>query len=126
MSKTAKSWMTRDDVLGYIINSYEGVEPVSSHPGVMRRVFLWEEDGDVRMGNTEAFVLHLGRKFGRETFPCDAYQIHHILRELGELIHPHRTHESPRKDSPIAGRFKQPEPDEWTVVSKERKDESEK
>ena len=115
MPKPANGWMTRDDVLGYIINSYEGVAPVPDNPGVMRRVFLWEEDGNVRMGNTEAFVLHLGRKFGVETRPCDASQVHQILRDLGELIVPHRKHESPRKDGPTAGQFKQPDPDEWVV-----------
>lgn len=115
MSKAVKSWMTRDDVLGYIINSYEGVEPVPNNHGVMRRIFLWEEDNDIKMGNTEAFVLHLGKKFGLETRPCEAYQIHHILRDLGELILPHRKHESPSKNGPTAGRFKQPDPDEWVV-----------
>lgn len=123
MPKTANGWMTHDAVLGYIVNSYEGVEPVPSHPGVMRRVFLWEEDGVVRMGNTEAFVLHLGRKFGRETHPCDASQIHQILRDLGELIIPHKKHESPRKDGPAVGQFKQPDPDEWVVGSKEKEPE---
>jgi len=115
MPKPAKGWMTQDGVLGYIINSYEGVEPVPNSPMVMRRIFLWEEDSVVKMGNTEAFVLHLGRKFGVETRPCDASQVHHILRDLGELILPHRKHESPRQNGPTAGRFRQPDPDEWVV-----------
>ena len=123
MSKMAKSWMRGNAVLGYIINSYEGVEPVPSNPRVMRRVFLWEEEGDIKMGNTEAFVLHLGRKFGEKTLPCDPSQIHLILRDLGELIVPHKKHESPSKDSPLAGRFKQPEPDEWIVGSQEKEPE---
>lgn len=110
--------MLRDDVLGYIINSYEGIEPVPSNTKVMRRVFLWEDEGDVKMGNTEAFVLHLGQKFERKTNPCDATGVHEILRDLGELIHPHRKHDSPRPDGPAAGRFKQPVPDEWVVGSK--------
>jgi len=86
-----RSWMIRDDVLGYIINSYQGIEPVPSNPRVMRRVFLWEEESEIKMGNTEAFVLHLGKKFGQKTLSCDASEVHQILRDLGELIHPHRS-----------------------------------
>lgn len=122
MPKAINNWMTQDEVLGYIINSYEGVESVPNNPGVMRRIFLWEEDGDARMGNTEAFVLHLGRKFGLETRSCDACHIHQVLRDLGELIVPHRKHKSPRKDGPAVGRFKQPDPDEWTVGRKEERE----
>ena len=115
MPRAVNNWMTQDEVLGCIVNSYEGVKPVPNSPRVLRRVFLWEENGDVKMGNTEAFVLHLGRKFGEETHPCDASQVHHILRDLGEMIVPHRKHESPRQNGPTAGRFKQPDPDEWVV-----------
>lgn len=111
-------WLRTDEVLGYIINSYHGVEPAPTNHRVMRRVFLWEEEGEVKMGNAEAFTLHLGRRFERKVSAQDASHIHQFLRDLGESITPHQRHEKPRTDGPRAGKFRQPDPDEWIVRSK--------
>lgn len=118
MAAKKRNWLESNEVLGYIVNSYYGIDTVPNNPKVMRRIFLWEESGETKMGNTEAFVLHLGKKFGMETLSRDASEVHRILRDLGELIHPHRKHDRPCKDGPQAGRFKQPDPDEWVVKSK--------
>jgi len=115
---TLVDWLQRDEVLGYIINAYAGVDAVPSNPGIMRRVFLWEEGDEVKMGNAEAFVLHLGRQFGRNLKTGDASVLHWLLRELGESISSHKKREPPRANSPAAGRFRQPDPDEWVVRGK--------
>lgn len=112
---TLEQWLHQDDVLGYIVNAYQGVDAVPSRPGLMRRVFLWEEGHEVKMGNAEAFILHLGGRFGRSVRSGDASALHKLLRDLGEAIALHRKHEPRRADGPGAGRFRQPDPDEWVV-----------
>ena len=109
------NWLRLDHVLGYIVNAYEGIKPVPNKPSVMRRVFLWEEEGEVKMGNAEAFVLHLGRHFERRIAPIDASSLHELLRDLGDVINPHKSHNKPSPDGPYAGHFKQPDPDEWVI-----------
>ena len=108
-------WLRQNEVLGYIINAYAGIEPAPANHGVMRRVFLWEDAGEVKMGNTEAFILHLGRRFERKVKTHEASDLHKLLRDLGESITPHPRHARPQANGPQAGRFKQPEPDEWVV-----------
>lgn len=108
-------WLRGNEVLGYVFNAYGGVEPVPSSPAVMRRVFIWEENSEIKMGNTEAFVLHLGRHFNRKTSPVDASLLHELFREYGASITPHKHHAVPRPDGPHAGHFKQPDPDEWSI-----------
>lgn len=110
-----ETWLRQDRVLGYVINAYAGVDESPNQTGVLRRVFLWEEDDDVIMGNTEAFVLHLGRRFDRRVKEGDATAIHRLLRDLGENVALHRKHDSPRADSPRVGRYKQPDPEEWRI-----------
>ena len=109
------NWLRQDEILGYIINAHAGVEPAPTNPAVMRRVFLWEDSGEIKMGNTEAFILHLGSRFEREVKTHDASDLHKLLRDLGESITPHQRHSRPKADSPACGRFNQPEPDEWVV-----------
>jgi hypothetical protein len=102
----------REEVLDYIIDSYAGTEP---HPksGRERRLYLWEEEGEVHMGNTEAFVLHLGRRFRVEVNTFAASRVHAVLRELGERVnaYPEQRTVEGRK----IGKFRQPEPEEWRI-----------
>ncbi|MDO8589840.1 MAG: hypothetical protein Q7R69_01030 [bacterium] len=109
-------WLGKGEVLGYIVDAYVGVDPVPGNPTVKRRVFIWEEDDDIKMGNSEAFVLHLGRRFERKVSAGYASSPHELLRALGEHVIPHKQHAMRRPDGPFAGRFKQPDPDEWTVL----------
>lgn len=88
----------------------------------MQRAPLWEEGDKVMMGNTEAFVLHLGRQFGVETTANHATHLHALMRGLGESIMPHKKHAAPDPESPRAGRFKQPSPEEWSISRKPSKD----
>lgn len=111
-----ETWLRTDEILGYVINAYSGIEPISQDFGKMRRVFLWEEEGEVKMGNAEAFVLHLGRRFNRVVKAGETTLLHKLLRDLGDSIAPHKNgHAKPRPDSPKRGTFKQPVPDEWTI-----------
>jgi hypothetical protein len=111
------SWLEKPGVLGCIIDAYQGVEQI---PGQkkgrrVRRVFKWEDGDEEFKGNAEAFVLHLGLKFGLELKESAACFIHAILRELGEVVLPSmkEQREKPKKDSPRAGKFRQPSPDKW-------------
>ncbi len=108
-------WLRQDQVLGYIINAYAGVEPISAEMSKMRRVFLWEEGHEVKMGNAEAFMIHLGKRFDRETKAMDASELHRLLRDLGDSMTPHSKQAPRRANSPRAGQFRQPDPEEWVV-----------
>lgn len=119
--KSKRQWFRSDEVLGYIINAYAGVDPCPTNPHIMRRVFLWEEKTEIRMGNAEAFVLHLNRRFKMRLKVSDASLIHELLRDLGEVISPHRQHSPRDENSPKVGKFKQPDPDEWVVGNKPKK-----
>ncbi|MFZ3020255.1 MAG: hypothetical protein WA051_01895 [Minisyncoccia bacterium] len=112
-------WIKADEVVGYIINAYAGIDESPNRPGRMRRVFLWEDGDEIKMGNAEAFVMHLGQKFGKKLKPADASAVHALLRELGESLTPHlRGHAKPSDTSSKIGRFKQPDPEEWVVRKK--------
>ncbi len=111
-----EKWLTSPEILFYIIDSYAGIEePRDGRRGVGRRVFLWEEEGVIKMGNTEAFVEHLGRKYSRSLKTHYASVLHQTLRELGEPVATHAKHAPRRSDSPRCGRFTQPKPDAWVV-----------
>ncbi len=114
-SISIKKWLTSEEILFYIIDSYAGTELPRSGRGRSRRVFLWEEDGVLKMGNTEAFLEHVSRRFHRHLKSHYASAIHQTLRELGEATVSHTTHETPRADSPRRGQFTQPAPDAWVV-----------
>lgn len=118
------SWLRQDSVLGHIINAYEGIEPATSNPAVMRRIFLWEDEHNVYKGNAESFMAHLGVHFGRQMKRSETAALHELMRDLGESINTHRTHSQRSPDGPYAGNFKQPNPDFWVVRPKfEKKEE---
>lgn len=106
-------WTQRPDVLSYVINSYAGLDAVEDS-NVKRRVFIWEEETEIMMGNCEAFCDHLEERFG--LISVSSSDVHALLRELGEHAQFHKAHPS-RKigEGPSAGRFKLPEPDKWVV-----------
>lgn len=112
----APGWMRSNEVVDYIIDAYIGEEEAPTNKCVRRRLFRWSEDGVVLEGNAEAFVLHLGRRFERKVSTSCASNVHRVMRELGESVTSHKKHDSPRPDSPKAGKFCQPEPDEWVVA----------
>jgi hypothetical protein len=100
----------------YVIECYAGVE---REPGTKpRRVFIWEDerDGEVYMGNCEAFLLHLKQKFALLLPLSAASQIHQLLRDLGETVYA----AAEDRASPRPGRrtFKQPEPDQWRLPTR--------
>lgn len=110
------SWLEKPGVLGYIIDSYQGLELSMVNKSRLRRIFRWEVDGQVYKGNAEAFTLHLGMKFGLTLGPSNACYVHAILRELGEVALPSKKERERRdKNSPNAGKFRQPDPDKWQV-----------
>ena len=110
------NFLDQYEVAGYIITSYAGVEAISSNSGIMRRVFEWHDGDTLMRGNTEAFVVHVGKKFGYALTKNQAPQIHAFLRDLGEIINPHAKHSTRSADGPSAGRFRQPDPDEWVIM----------
>lgn len=81
-------WFERSDVLGYIVNCYQGTEG-------RKRQFVWEEpNGDIVIGNTRAFGDHLNTRFNLELTPTSWMAIHEALRAMGEVLHEYspRTH----------------------------------
>lgn len=120
--KCNPSWLEKEGVLGYIIDSYRGLEMDQERAAThrvgnrMRRVFEWMEGEEAYRGNAEAFTLHLGLKFGLSLKPVNTSSIHAILRELGEVVlTPCKEREKPKKDSPSVGKFRQPDPEKWRV-----------
>ncbi len=114
------SWLEKPGVLGFIIDSYIGVQKPEKSGGPPRRIFKWEEeDGEsvrVVKGNAEAFTLQMGLKFGLTLKPENATMVHAILRELGEPAHDKKEGRAKRDtNSPRAGKFRQPDPDKWVV-----------
>lgn len=115
-AKRLVGWIVRDDVRNYIIEAYAGTE--ERRRKCVRRVFLWEEDGTVMMGNVEAFALHLLAHFGISAHLATATSnIHRLLVELGECAGPHLEDRSPPnfENGPYVGIWKQPEPESWEV-----------
>lgn len=111
-------WLRQDGILGYIINSYMGTGPVPKTPWILRRIFMWTEDDEIKQGNTEAFILHLGRRFERPIRASEASALHELMRDLGEIISSPRSHARPQKNSPNAGKFRQPSPEVWVIGGK--------
>jgi hypothetical protein len=108
------SWLERPGVLSYIVDCYVGTENITGTKRP-RRVFKWtDENGLPYKGNVEAFVLHMGLKFGLNLSPAYASLVHAILREMGEVVLPTKKNREARKpDSPLKGKFRQPRPDKW-------------
>lgn len=102
-------WIFRPEILDYIIDSYAGVEG-------RRRVFIWEDGDAIKMGNAEAFALHLADRFELLPDTGRASQIHGLLRELGEKVNSYPEKRS--KPTPGVGTFSQPEPEEWVIAKK--------
>ncbi len=103
------SWLEKPGVLGFIIDSYVGVEKMAKG-GPPRRVFKWEDvDGNRVKGNAEAFTLHMGLVFGLTLKAENACMVHAILRELDEPAHIRKEGRAKRdKNSLRAGKFRQP------------------
>jgi hypothetical protein len=105
--KRPPMWSLRPDLVSYVVDCYGGTEEVAG--GRVRRVFLWEEGDEVLMGNTEAFTIHLGQKFGLNLGAGDAASIHSMLREMGERILP--AIEGRRQLGKARGKWRQPDPE---------------
>ena len=75
-------WFERDAVVDYIIDCYAGVEQGGGH---VKRRFIWEQEGDVVLGNARAFGDHLSEKFELGSSKTLWMGVHKALRSLGEL-----------------------------------------
>lgn len=106
-------WTHRPEILSYVIDSYAGVEKTDS-TGLPRRVFIWEDGTEIKMGNTEAFMCHLAERFELIKTNGSVPALHQLLRDLGEQIATHAAH-TRSSEGPRAGRFKPSEPDEWVI-----------
>lgn len=111
VSRSPMGWARRPEILNYIIDAYAGTEPCADSAR-SRRVFIWQEGTEIKMGNTEAFLAHLQAKFGLILTASATSTIHSLLRELGEVAQAHKPH-GPRIGA--GGKFKQPEPESWVV-----------
>ncbi len=112
-----RGWVRRPEIVDYVVECYAGAEAKPEGKGRPhgRRVFLWEEDGHVYMGNVEAFLLHLKARFDLVLCATATTAIHALLRELGETLWvPLSARQSP---TPGAGSFVQPDPERWEVGS---------
>lgn len=100
----------------FIMQSYVGIEK-SPDKGKLRRVFKWEENGTTMKGNVEAFVLHLGKRLEANIPTSAATIVHEILRSAGHPLY-NMSGNRAKKDpnSPLAGRFRQPDPDQWAIT----------
>ena len=94
-----------------MIESYAGIEKTDR--GANRRTFIWIEGDEIRMGNTEAFVLHLAEKFELILTTAKAADVHSLLRVLGERVLP--VQEGKRRGATASGTFRQPEPEDWVI-----------
>lgn len=107
MRENLARWTRRPDVIEYVIECYVGTEKQEgSKP---RRVFIWEDGNEIKMGNTTSFTAHCCERFG--LLRADPSEVHALLRALGETIAQHKPH------GPRIGKtgWKAPEPDEWVV-----------
>jgi len=74
-------WFEQKDVLSCIVDAYAGFDG-------KKRQFIWEEAcGDIVIGNTRAFTDFLSERFGLEKSNKAWTDVHHALRELGEVVH---------------------------------------
>jgi hypothetical protein len=112
------AWLHRPEILDYVIESYAGLDESPNGRG-KRRVFVWEKDGEILMGNCEAFVLHLREKFDLVICISATSALHALLRDLGENAK--KNHDTHEMHGQKAGTFTQPEPDEWVVGITETK-----
>jgi hypothetical protein len=110
LARKAK-WTHRPDIISYVCDCYAGTEPGVAG-GPKRRVWLWEEAGLIMMGNTQAFYEHLCQRFELLPSKTGAASLHTMLRDLGEVVQPHKPH-GPR--GPITGAYQVPEADSWVV-----------
>jgi hypothetical protein len=100
-------WARRPEILDYVIECYAGTEKVEG--GRARRVYLWEDGPDIKMGNTEAFAQHLCKRF--DLLRVHTSDLHNLLRQMGEVIQKHRPHAPPG----ASRGWVPPEPEEWVV-----------
>lgn len=76
-------WFEQSDVLSHIIESYAGVDG-------NKRQFIWEDlSGDLLIGNSRAFSIHLSEKFGIRNTPTGWMGVHEALRAMGEIVSIH-------------------------------------
>lgn len=104
-------WTQRPDVLAYVIDCYAGTDTIGDGRK-KRRVFLWEDGDMIKMGNTEAFALHLAARYDLIINTALPATLHALLRALGEDVQLHKPH-APRGIAKKA--FKQPDAEEWVV-----------
>jgi hypothetical protein len=107
--KGIPGWARRPDIISYVIDCYAGTDVVEGN-SVKRRVYVWEDGDEIKMGNTEAFAEHLEKKY--ELLRVSPSALHTMLRELGETVVLHKPH------APHIRRgtgYKTPDPDEWVI-----------
>lgn len=103
-------------MVSYVADCYAGTEEKhDTRQGqfATRRMFLWHELGEVRLGNIEAFTVHVQVKFELAcvTARCIQTRINRVLLDMGERIHEGKSHAAPQ----VFGLTKRPDP-EYTVV----------
>jgi hypothetical protein len=111
-------WKVRWDIISYVVDCYAGTEEKDGaklNQFATRRMFLWQEGGEVRLGNIEAFTVHVQSKFDLYcvTARCLTTRINRVLLDMGERIYDSKTHAAPQ----VFGLTKRPEP-EYTVVQR--------
>jgi hypothetical protein len=92
-------WFEHKDVLSYIIDSYAGVDG-------RKRQFIWEEKGEILIGNSRAFTDHLNEKFDLHRTNTSWVALHAVLRALGEVVNGYTPRSHVR-----GGKFKNQEPE---------------
>lgn len=70
-------WYKDPAIRRYILDHYSGTIERGA------RVFAWVDDGKVVHGNTVAFAIHLGQRFGFQPHRSAPLEIHAVLREYG-------------------------------------------
>lgn len=81
-----RGWARRPEVVEYVTAAYAGTESTEATHNAPRRVFLWETDSEVLMGNAQAFVEHLSQKFGFPLNKNSVSTLHKLLRGQGEQL----------------------------------------
>jgi hypothetical protein len=100
-------WYERPEILSYIIDCYAGVDG-------KKRQFIWEEDGDILIGNSRAFTDHVSQRFHLSKTATAWSSVHEALRALGEVVVYHR----PRCRE-LGGRFHNQLPEKHVIKRKE-------
>lgn len=107
-------WYDRAPVFDYLVECYAGLEELPNAGFKQRRMFLWQADGEVRLGNIEAFAQHVLELFRLEvTERCVVVGLNQLLIDAGERVRQDPPH-GPRQQFGVSHR---PEP-EYTVVKK--------